>query len=164
MGHMQDLILMFVTEISLPEVVLAWQVDFSIIASIKVREGCSIHAGASWGPDSILEAVMTILVSCSVTVVMKQTSAPVFSVLLSPVAPVVAFRLILADGLAVGGCVEVLHLHDQVVMLIAQQALGHIAGRQASGSGGLHLCSGLLFCGGSRSGSGSSSGRLGSSG
>ena len=145
-GDVKDFIVMSVTECSSPEVILTWQVDLSIVTSLEVRKRSSVHAGTFWSPDAILEAFLTVFVSGTVTVVMQLTSAPVFSSLLSPVAPVVALRLILTDGLAVGGCVEMLHLHDQVLVRITKQTLGHVAGWQRSDGNFCSCCCRRGYC------------------
>jgi len=151
--HVQDLVLVPVAGLAVPELVLTRQMELSVITVVEVRLRCPVHAVTSVARPRDSLTLTALVISCAVTVVMKSASAPVLASLLIVVTPEVALGMVLTQRLAVTHSLEVGHLDDQILLVIGvtQQALDHITHREGGGSCASCSCSCSRSCGGGSS-------------
>jgi len=130
------------------EVALTGKVLLTIVTAVQVGEGSSV--------DTVLLPVAAVVICGPATAPVKPAGSPVFSTLLSPVAPELTLRVVLTDSLAVTGRVDVSDLSNHVI--VTQLTLSHITWGQGrlhsggSGGGGGSRCGGPHSGGGDRGG------------
>jgi len=130
------------------EVALTGKVLLTIVTVVQVGEGSSV--------DTVLLPVTAVVICGPATAPVEPAGSPVFSTLLSPVAPELTLRVVLTDSLAVTGRVDVSDLSNHVI--VTQLTLSHITWGQGrlhsggSGGGGGSRCGGPHSGGGDRGG------------